>query len=72
MLTVHGRRHEHYALTNEKEFFAEMTESYFGSNDLYPFVAGELREAEPGVFSLLADIGGPIPGMAPSKAERKP
>ncbi len=37
---------EHYGLTNAKEFFAEMTETYFGSNDFYPFVAGELKKDE--------------------------
>jgi hypothetical protein len=29
------------------EFFAEMTEAYFGSNDFYPFVTGELKQAKP-------------------------
>ena len=32
-----GTRTRHYALTNQMEFFAEMTESYFGSNDFFPF-----------------------------------
>ena len=61
VLTSPGPMREHYALTNEKEFFAEMTESYFGSNDFYPFVAGELKQAEPELFSLLQDIWGPLP-----------
>ena len=51
---------EHYGLTDEKEFFAEMTECYFGSNDFYPFVTGELKQAEPEIFALLADIWGPL------------
>ena len=38
VLTSPGPMREHYGLTNQKEFFAEMTESYFGSNDFYPFV----------------------------------
>jgi len=53
--------HEHYALNNQMELFAEMTESYFGSNDFYPFVAGELEQAEPEIFSLMAEIWGPLP-----------
>ena len=61
VLTSPGPRREHYALTNEKEFFAEMTESYFGANDFYPFVAGELKHAEPEVFALLRDVWGPLP-----------
>ena len=44
---------------------------YFGSNDFYPFVAGELKQAEPETFALLAEIWGPLPGSAPSKPEAK-
>lgn len=61
VLTSPGGLREHYGLTNPSEFFAEMTESYFGSNDFYPFVAGELQQAEPELFALLADIWGPLP-----------
>lgn len=56
-----GNKQRHYALTNQKEFFAEMTETYFGSNDVYPFVAGELQSVEPEIFTLLAEIWGPLP-----------
>ena len=61
VLTSTGQQREHYALTNQKEFFAEMTEAYFGSNDFFPFVAGELQQAEPELFALMADIWGPLP-----------
>ena len=61
VLTSPGPMREHYALTNEKEFFAEMTECYFGANDFYPFVAGELKQAEPRIFALMRDIWGPLP-----------
>ena len=67
VLTSPGPMREHYGLTNAKEFFAEMTESYCGSNDFYPFVAGELKQAEPGIFDLLADIWGALPGRPASK-----
>jgi hypothetical protein len=62
VVTTPGGTREHYALTDAKEFFAEMTESYFGANDFYPFVAGELKQAEPETFALLRDIWGPLPG----------
>jgi hypothetical protein len=65
-----GRKGKHYGLTNQKEFFAEMSEAYFGTNDFYPFVAGELKEAEPELFALLAEIWGSLPGQA--KASLKP
>ena len=70
VLTVSGQKHEHYGLTDEKEFFAEMTECYFGSNDFYPFVAGELKQAEPEIFALMADIWGALPGFEPANAEK--
>jgi len=55
-LLYSGRRVKHYALTNEKEFFAEMTEAYFGVNDFFPFNRAELKEAEPDIYELLAKI----------------
>jgi hypothetical protein len=55
-LLYNGKRVKHYALTNPMEFFAEMTESYFGVNDFYPFNRAELREAEPEVFELLQQV----------------
>ena len=61
VLTSPGHMREHYALTNQMEFFAEMTEAYFGSNDFYPFVTGELKQAEPEVFALLEEIWGMLP-----------
>jgi hypothetical protein len=61
VLTSPGPLRGHYGLTNEKEFFAEMTETYFGSNDFYPFVAGELKKEEPGIFALMSEIWGPLP-----------
>lgn len=61
VLTSVGEIREHYGITNQMEFFAEMTEAYFGSNDFYPFVAGELKRDEPEVFALMAEIWGPLP-----------
>ena len=72
VLTSPGHMREHYGLTNQKEFFAEMTESYFGSNDFYPFVTGELKQAEPEIFALMADIWGPLPVRDRPKAASKP
>lgn len=60
-LTYGGTMGRHYGLTDQKEFFAEMTEAYFGSNDFYPFVGGEIKQAEPEIYQLLQDIWGEIP-----------
>jgi hypothetical protein len=59
-LHVDGRTVRHYAMTNEKEFFAEMSEAYFGTNDFFPFVNGELKQAEPEVHALLREIWGEV------------
>jgi hypothetical protein len=61
VLHINGRHVLHYALTNEREFFAEMTESYLGMNDFYPFNSAELRRDEPEIFKLLEKIWGPLP-----------
>lgn len=71
VLTSPGPMREHYALTNDQEFFAEMTECYFGSNDFYPFVTGELKQAEPEIFTLMADIWGPLPERTNAKPTPK-
>ncbi|MFK7820803.1 MAG: hypothetical protein AB8G99_18940 [Planctomycetaceae bacterium] len=47
VLHLSGRQRKHYALTNHKEFFAEMTEAWFGTNDFFPFVRAELKAASP-------------------------
>jgi hypothetical protein len=55
-LLYNGERVKHYALTNQMEFFAEMTESYFGANDFFPFNRAELKEAEPEIYQLMKDV----------------
>src|SRR6185437_7374872 len=55
-LLYNGRRVRHYALTNPMEFFAEMTESYFGVNDFFPFNRAELKEAEPEIHELMKHV----------------
>lgn len=55
-LLYDGRRVHHYALTDHKEFFAEMTEAYFGVNDFFPFNRAELITVEPEIYALLRTI----------------
>jgi hypothetical protein len=61
-LLYDGSRVRHYALTDQKEFFAEMTESYFGVNDFFPFNRAELMTAEPEIYELMQAIWGPVAG----------
>jgi hypothetical protein len=73
-LLYDGTRVRHYGLTDQKEFFAEMTESYFGLDDFFPFNRAELMIAEPEIYELMQTIWGPVAG-APvrslSKGERR-
>ncbi len=58
VLRIDGSRKRAYALTNEKEYFAESTESFFGTNDYYPFVRGELKRHDPRMYELLKQVWG--------------
>lgn len=58
VLFFRGGTTSHYAQTNHMEFFAEMTESYVGVNDFYPFVRAELKEHDPHTFDLMQEIWG--------------
>lgn len=60
VLLYTGREVQHYGLNNHKEYFAEMTESYLGVNDFYPFVRAELKQHDPKMFALMKKIWGPI------------
>jgi hypothetical protein len=60
-LHINGKLVPHYALTNPMEFFAEMTEAFFGHNDFFPFNRAELKREEPAIHELLTTIWGPAP-----------
>jgi hypothetical protein len=47
-----------YALHNEQEYFAELTEAYFGRNDYFPFVREELRDFDPAGFAMIEAVWG--------------
>lgn len=57
-LRFDGARSRHYALTDQKEFFAEMTEAFFGTNDFAPFNRAELKTGFPELHALLEEIWG--------------
>ncbi len=64
-LLYNGKRVKHYGLTNPMEFFAEMTEAFFGVNDFFPFNRAELQETEPELFKLLTEIWAASPNPSP-------
>jgi hypothetical protein len=60
VLLYTGAHVRHYALTNHKEYFAEMSEAYLGVNDFYPFVRAELKECDPAMFAIMEKVWGKI------------
>ena len=42
-----------YAITNHREYFAELSEAYFGRNDYYPFVRAELEAFDLGGYGVV-------------------
>jgi len=50
---VRGGKQRHYALTNKLEYFAELSEAYFGANDFYPFNRQQLREFDPVGYKIM-------------------
>ena len=71
VLRINGKRDRHYALNNEKEYFAEATEAFFGTNDFYPFTRAELKEHDPEMFKLLCEVWDVSPTPS-SEAQKKP
>lgn len=53
---VRGGRQRAYALNNEKEYFAELSEAYFGRNDFYPFTRVELVAFDPVGYQLMQRV----------------
>ena len=61
VLYVRGGRHPSYALNNEQEYFAESSEAWWGTNDNYPFVRGELLEHDPRMAEVLERVWSRVP-----------
>jgi hypothetical protein len=66
VLRASGKRERAYALNNPEEFFAELSESYFLTNDFYPFVRAELRDHDPEGFRLIRRLWNDPPSTRPA------
>lgn len=53
-----GGERQAYAKTNPMEYFAELTEAYFGVNDFYPFNAEDLKQHDPKGYEMCRRIWG--------------
>lgn len=55
---VDGKRRRAYAAKNPMEYFAELTEAYFGKNDFEPFDREGLRRFDPDGYELMREVWG--------------
>lgn len=53
-----GTKKAAYAMRNPAEYFAELSEAWFGVNDFYPFVRAEVLQFDPEMAALLAKLWG--------------
>lgn len=55
---VNGSAKKAYAMRNSKEYFAELTEAYFGYNDHEPFDRNALKKFDPAGFKMVQTVWG--------------
>jgi len=58
VLYYNGKKARAYAMNNDQEYFAELSEAYFGTNDIYPFVRAEIGEHDPEMLKVLKKLWG--------------
>lgn len=61
-----------YGLNNAGEFFAEVTEAFFGRNDYYPFNRDELTRHDPTALAMLQKVWQVSPTPQPPPAPQGP
>lgn len=52
---IQNRQRQAYAMNNDKEYFAEISEAYFGHNDFFPFNRDQLKSHDPVGFELIKE-----------------
>lgn len=55
VLYIRGGQQKAYAMNNSTEYFAELTEAYFGKNDYYPFNREDLKSFDPLGFQIMQE-----------------
>lgn len=58
VLYFNGTTKRAYAMNDAKEYFAELTEAWLGTNDFFPFVRAEVLTHDPEMAKLLRKIWG--------------
>ena len=59
ILRGNGKLERAYGMNNSREYFAETTEAFFGTNDFYPFVRAELHQHDPRMEQTLGRVWNP-------------
>lgn len=47
---------EAYAISNHREYFAELSEAYFGENDFFPYNRAELKQYDARGYAMLESV----------------
>lgn len=47
---------EAYAISNHREYFAELSEAYFGENDFFPYNRAELKQYDAQGYAMLENV----------------
>ncbi|MES2040359.1 MAG: hypothetical protein V4495_21275 [Pseudomonadota bacterium] len=47
---------EAYAISNHREYFAELSEAYFGENDFYPYQNADLKQYDARGYAMLESV----------------
>jgi hypothetical protein len=58
VLYYNGQMKRAYAINNPQEYFAELSEAWFGTNDFYPFVRAEVLKHDSEMAKLLKKLWG--------------
>jgi len=58
VMRYNGEMQRAYALNNDQEYFAELSEAFFGVNDFYPFVKAEVMQHDPDMYKILPELWG--------------
>lgn len=61
-----------YALTNSAEYFAEVTEAFFSTNDFFPFNRNQLEQYDPRGYKLMQLVWGLALEPSPSESSTQP
>jgi hypothetical protein len=72
VLFYDGSKKKAYAIGNDQEYFAELTEAYFSTNDFYPFVRPEIKEHDPAGFEMLKKVWHAPPARPPQATRQAP